>query len=252
MRSPGLSGLVAAEWLKLRTVRTPLLLAASTVALTLALAIPPVVGAGRDLRPSLGTTGAMLGVLDATRHGPLLALVLGVLVAAGEHHHATITAVLLQTPQRVRLVVAKALTAFLAGSGLGLLGLATALAVGVPSGAVRLDLLNGDLVGRALGQLAAYPVHAVIGVGVGALLARSQSVAVVVPVAWLIAIEGLAVGSVDRHLLPWTLTGATAALANAGDVPGVLSVPAGAAVLLGSMLLVLLAGAVRTARSDIT
>lgn len=247
-----LSALVATEWLKIRTVRAPALLAGATVAVTLVLALQPVVGAGRQGRPSLGTIGAMLGVLDATSRGPLLAVVVGVLVIAGEHHHATITTTLLQTPERTALVVAKALTAALVGLGLGLLGLTTTLAVGLPTGAVRPDLLNADIVWRVLGLLLAYPAYGLLGVGVGALLLRSQAAAVLVPVAWLLVLESLVVGSLDRRLLPWSLTGATAALANAGDLPGVLPIWGGALLLAGFALLVLLAGVARVARTDIT
>lgn len=252
MNRPRLSALVATEWLKLRTVRTPLVLAAATVVLTVMLAVQPVLGAGRQGRPSLGTVGAMLAVLEADTRGALLALVLGVLVTAGEHHHDTITTSLLHTPVRARLVAAKAVAAAAGGLVLGVLGLATTLAVGVPTGAVRRDLLNPDIVWRVLGLLAAYPLYAVLGAGVGALLARSQPVAVLLPVAWLVFVEDLVVGTVDRHLLPWTLGGATAALANAGDVARVLPIWGGAALLAAAALLAVLAGASYAARTDIT
>lgn len=252
MSTGRLAALVATEWLKLRTVRAPALLAAATVGVTLVLALQPVLGAGQQGRPSPGTVGAMLGVLDATSRGPLLAMVFGVLVIAGEHHHGTFTTTLLQTPARTPLVVAKAVTAALVGLGLGLLGLATTLAVGVPAGAVRSDLLNADIVWRVLGLLLAYPAYGLLGVGVGALLLRSQAVAVMVPVTWLLAVESLVVGFLDRHLQPWSITGATAALANAGDLPGVLPIWAGALLLAGFALLVLLAGVTRVARTDVT
>jgi ABC-2 type transport system permease protein len=252
MSSWHLSALVATEWLKLRTVRAPALLPVATVGVTLVLALQPVLGAGRQGRPSLGTVGAMLGVLDATGRGPLLTVVVGALVIAGEHHHATLATTLLQTPARTPVLVAKAVTAALVGLGLGLLGVVTTLAVGIPTGAVRSDLLNADIVWRVLGLLLAYPAYGLLGVGVGALVLRSQAAAVLVPVAWLLVMESLVVGSLDRHLLPWSLTGATAVLANAGDLPGVLPIWGGALLLAGVALLVLLAGVTRLARADIT
>jgi ABC-2 type transport system permease protein len=135
---------------------------------------------------------------------------------------------------------------------LGLLGLAATLAVGVPTGAVRSDLLNADIVWHVTGMLTAYPAYALVGAGVGAVLLRAQSLAVLLPVAWLLALEVLVVGAADRHLLPWGLTGATHALANAGDVVGVLPIWAGAALLLGWVLLALLAGVARVTRVDVT
>jgi ABC-2 type transport system permease protein len=252
MSRPRLSALVADETLKLRTVRLPALVAAATVAGTLVLAVQPVLGAGRQGRPSLGTIGAMLDVLDATGRGPLLALALGVVVTAGEHHHATLTATLLQTPDRGRLLAAKACTAALAGGALGLLGVATAVAVGAPTGALRIDLLNADIAWHVVGMLAAYPVYALLGAGVGAVMGRSQPLAVLLPTAWLLVLEALVLAAVDRDLLPWGLTGATGALVNAGDVVDVLPMWAGAAMLLGWSLLALLVGALRLTRADVT
>ena len=80
MKPTGWTAMVAAEWLKIRTVRVPAVLAGAVVALTAVLAVQPVLGAGRSGSPSLGTAGAMLAVLGATSRGPLIALVLGVLI----------------------------------------------------------------------------------------------------------------------------------------------------------------------------
>ena len=252
MSRPPLFALVATEGLKLRTVRLSALVAAATLAVTLALALQPVVGAGRQGRPSLGSVGAMLDVLDATSRAPLLALALGVLVTAGEHQHGTLTATLLQTPDRGRLLVAKACTAAFAGCALGLLGLVTTLVVGVAAGALRTDLLNADIAWHVAGMLATYPVYALLGAGVGAVMFRSQSLAVLLPTAWLLLLDALVISDVDRDLLPWSLTGATDALANAGDVVGVLPMPVGAALLLGWGLLALFAGVTRLVRADVT
>jgi hypothetical protein len=246
------TALLAAEWLKLRTVRLPLLLALAAVVLTLVSALQPVIQAGRQGTASIGTAGAMLAVLGSTGRGPLLALVFGVLLVSAEYHHATITPVLLQTPARGRLLAAKAMVGALGGMGLGVLGLGTSLGVGALSGAVRSDLLNGDVVWRVVGLLLAHPAYALIGVGIGALLARSQAVAVLVPLTWLLVGEHLVVSALNRHLLPWSLSGATAALANAGDVADVLPVWGGAAVLFGFAFLITALGALRITRADVT
>lgn len=251
MRPPTLAALVAAEWLKVRTVRMPGLLAAAAVALTLVLAVQPVLSAGRNGNPSLGTAGAMLAVLGATSRGPLVALVLGVLLVTAEHHHGTLTPVLLQVPSRARLLAAKAALAALGGLALGVLALATSLVVGLLSGAVRPDLLNADIVWRSAGLALTHPAYALLGVGIGALTFRSQPVAVLTPLAWLLFGEAMVVTSVDRHLLPLTLNGASAALANAGDLPGVLPIWAGGLLLAGCAGLAVAAGAVRLVRTDV-
>ena len=251
MRHP-FGALLATEWLKVRTIRLPVLLAAGAGALTLVLALPPVLGAGRRGNPSVGTAGAMLAVLDAMGRGPLVALVLGVLLVTAEQHHGTITPVLLQTPSRARLLLAKAALGVLAGGGLGLLGLVTAMAVGILSGAVTTDLMNADIAWRLAGLLLAHPAYALFGVGVGALAARSQPIAVALPVAWLLFGEAMLIQTVNRDLRPWGMTGATEALANAGNVTGVQPIWVGGALLLVFALLAVAGGTVRLARADVT
>lgn len=252
LRPPTWMALVSAEWLKVRTVRLPALLAATAVALTLVLALQPVLSAGRNGSPSLGTAGALLAVIGSTSRGPLVALVLGVLVVTAEHRHATLTPVLLQTPSRARLLAAKSAFAAMGGLGLGLLGLATSLSVGALSGAVRPGLLNADIAWRVTGLALAHPLYALLGVGVGALAARSQPVAVLIPVVWLLFGEAMVVNVVDARLLPWSLNGAVAALANAGDLAGVLPIWAGGLLLLACASVAVGAGTVRTVRADVT
>ena len=117
---PGLLVLVRTELLKLGTTRAPWLLAGGTLALTVLLALQPVTRAGRDGAPSIGTVGAALGVLDALGRGALVALLVGVLVVTAEFRHQTVGTSLLQTPNRIQLVVAKSAASSLVGLALGL------------------------------------------------------------------------------------------------------------------------------------
>ena len=61
----------------------------------------------------------------------LVALLLGVLMVTSEFRHNTVTASLLESPRRGRVVTAKALVAVSVGLALGLAGLAIVLAVGL-------------------------------------------------------------------------------------------------------------------------
>ena len=56
-------------------------------------------------------------MLDALGRGALVALLLGVLMVTSEFRHQTVTASLLQSPRRGRVVTAKALTAASGRSG---------------------------------------------------------------------------------------------------------------------------------------
>jgi hypothetical protein len=244
--------LLGTELLKLGTTRTPWLLGAAVPALTALVALQPVIRAGRDGAPSLGTALAALAVLDAMSRGALAALVLGALVATTEFRHKTVGLSLLQAPDRVRLLLAKAMTAALVGLALGLSALAVVLAVGLGSRALRWELANPDITLHGLGLVLTYPLYALLGVAVGALLSGNQPLAVILPLAWLLGLEPLALSGLPQPVSAWSVGGLTAALQNSGTLPFVLPVWAGGAALLGLVLLLLLAAAHRLLHTDLS
>ena len=243
--------LIRTELLALRVVRAPWALAAIAMIITLGNALLPVVGAGQAGDPSIGTGGALLAVLGAISRGSGVCLLLGVLAVTGEFRHGTASATFLRSPRRARVVSAKAAAAAVVATLFGLVDLAVALAVGLPSGAVQVSMLNSDILLRQSGLLLAYPLYAVLGAGVGAIL-RYQPLAVVLPLAWLLFAESLLLHLVPESWSPWSLEAVTAALANAADYPHVLPVPVGAAALLGYAVLLVSLGALRVVRADIT
>jgi ABC-2 type transport system permease protein len=245
-----LSSLIQTELLALRTIRTPWILAALTVVLTLVLALTPVFDSGKNGVASIGTAAAMLAVLDAIAKGSVGVLLLGVLTVTSEFRNGTATVTFLQTPRRLRVLAAKAAAVIVVGSALAVVNLAVTLAVGLPSGAVQLSMLNDDVRLHVLGLVLAYPMYGALGVGIGALLIY-QPVAVVLPLAWLLVEHGLA-DNLPRTARPWSLSAVTSALANAGNVEAVLPVLAGGLALLGYAALVLSLGAARVLRRDIT
>ena len=244
--------LLRTEMLKLATTRWPWILVALALAATLVQALQPVYKSGRDGDPSLGTVLAELEVLDALSRGALVALLLGVLMVTSEFRHNTVTVSLLQSPRRGRVVTAKALIAMSVSLGLGLAALAIVLAVGLVSGAIQPQLVNGDIALRVVGLVLTYPLYALLGTASGCLIPRNQPLAVVIPVLWLAGLESLALSSIPQSMRVWSFLGTTAALQNAGDVPLVLPIWAGAGALLGYALLLLGAGALRVARADIS
>ena len=245
-----LSSLIQTELLALRTIRTLWILAALTVLVTLVLALTPVIDSGKHGAASIGTSAAMLAVLEAIAKGNVVVLLLGVLTVTSEFRHGMATVTFLQTPRRLRVIAAKAVAVIVVGSALAVVNLAVALAVGLPTGAVQLSMLNGDVRLHVLGLVLAYPAYGALGVGVGALLIY-QPVAVVLPLAWLLVEHGLA-DNLPRTVRPWSLSAVTSALANAGNVEAVLPVLAGGLALLGYAALLLSLGAARVLRRDIT
>ena len=244
--------LLRTEMLKLTTTRWPWVLVAVTLAATVVQALQPVYKSGRDGDPTLGTALAELAVLDALGRGALVALLIGVLTVTSEFRHNTISASLLESPRRGRVVSAKALVAVLTGLALGLAALAIVLPVGLISGAIQPQLVNGDIVLRVVGLVLTYPLYALLGTATGCLLATNQPLAVVIPFLWLAGLEAFALSEASQSMRIWSFMGTTAALQNAGDVPRVLPVWAGAAALLAYGVLLFGAGALRVARADIS
>jgi ABC-2 type transport system permease protein len=244
--------LLRTEMLKLTTTRWPWILVVVTLAATVVQALQPVYKSGRDGDPTLGTAFAELAVLDALGRGPLVALLIGVLMVTLEFRHNTVTTSLLQSPRRGRVVTAKALVAVSVGVTLGMAALAIVLAVGLVSGAIQPQLVNGDIALRVIGLVLTYPLYALLGTATGCLLAANQPLAVVIPFLWLAGLEGLALSEVSQSVRVWAFMGTTAALQNAGDAPLVLPIWAGAGALLGYALLLLGAGALRMDRADIS
>lgn len=242
--------LVRTELAALGTIRSPWLLVAASIVGTAVPALVHVLDAGNRGAPSIGTAGAMLAVLDAAGNGHINALLLGVVTLTAEFRHNTVTVMFLHLPRRSRAIVAKAVTVVLVGAAIGVIDLAVALAVGVPSGAVPWSLLNGDIALHALGQALTCPLYALLGLGVGALLIN-QPLGVVLPLAWLLVVEGLVVDLLPHGSDRWGLAGVTAALSYTPDGI-VLPMLAGGLTLAAYALLLSSLGTARVARRDIT
>lgn len=242
--------LIYTELLKLRTTRWPLALLPVAMGLTGAMALSPALKAGTAGAPSVGTAGALLAVLAATGIGSLVALVAGVLIVTDEVYRDTLTTGLLRAPRRGFLLASKAVTAALFALVIGVADLLVMLAIGLISGILTSDLINADILLRTGGLVAAYPLYAVLGVGLGALL-HYQPVAVALPVFWALFLEDLLIRA-DSPLWPWTLRNVSAALANAGDIAGLIPVWAGALTLGGYALAAAALGGFRLILRDIT
>jgi hypothetical protein len=243
--------MVRTELLALRTTRLPWLLLAGALLLTGGLAVNAVLGAGRDGAPSIGTAGAMLAVFGATGPGRLVMLLLGVLTVTAEFRHATVTATLLHTPRRIRVLATKAAAVVIVATVAAAADLAVALAIGLATGALPSTLLNPDIVQHVLGLQLAYPLYGLIGVAAGALIVL-QPVAVLLPLAWVLSLEDFALRLVPDTVSPWSVNNVTAALAHSGSTVDVLPAAAGGAVLTAYALLLFALGAARLARRDIT
>ncbi len=203
--------LLANEFLKLRTVRSPWVLLALSPLLVVA-GIGGLIANGDSVRVASTAPRALQHIGFVS----LFTIVLGILAVAGEYRHKTITDTYLATPRRARVIVAKLAVYTAAGAGFGVVCAVAALAMTAAWFAARgssLDLAGGDVWRTVGGGIAWDAAFAAIGVGVGALV-RNLAGAIAIALAWIAVVEGI-VGPLVHGLTRWLPTTAGFALEGA-------------------------------------
>lgn len=220
--------LLAAEWLKLRTIR----LLAGMIAAAVAVSAAAVAGAvlSADMA-TLEAAGSVRRVLPVTGAGAIFVLVLGVVISAGEYRHGTAADTYLTTPRRGEVLSAKLAVAAAVGLGAGIVVAVASLALAtllyrVEGATFPFD--DGETWLILGGALLYTTLFAAIGVAFGELV-RNQVLAVGAALAWFAIIEHTLV-----NLLPdigrWLPLAAGQAVVRT-HIDGLLSPLGGAAVL---------------------
>lgn len=238
---------IRAEILKLRTTRMAWGLLAAAIAVTALVDV--LIGAragaghGRLEVPPLNTLTGQSAIFTSTELALLLALVLGVTLAAGEFRHGTATPTALAVPDRSRVLAAKALVAAGVGLVFGLVASLVSAGIGLAFVAANNDTLllsSATLLRDGAGAVLGAGLLAAMGVAVGALI-RSQVAAIVLVLIWSLAGEpGLgALFPTASPYFPFSATrslgGVTTFAGGVGAGPFYLAalLVAGIAVLLG-------------------
>jgi len=188
--------------------------------------------------------------------GYLFAMIVGVLLVAGDYRHQTITWAFLMSPRRSRVVVAKLAACAVVGL---IVGLAAAVVTSVAT-AVLLStgghpVFTAGVPLALLGSVASTALWTVFGGALGALV-RNQTAAVVVAFVWFFYAEWflvMLVPAVGR----WTPTGAAKAVSGwtreampvAGDL---LPAWAGGLVFLAYAAVAVALAGVTSTRRDVT
>jgi ABC-2 type transport system permease protein len=247
------------ELLKLRTTRLPVGLLAGAIGLTVVFSLLEASRAGTKGVPSLATAAGLDAVITGGVWALLFAAVLGVTVSTGEFRHATATATYLASPQRGRVLAAKAMAGACGGAVFGFAGWLAATGIGLGFEAAHgysVPIGAATIVRYGAGHILAAALLAAIGVGLGALV-RSQLFAVIVVFAWAVVAESV-IGGLFNSVQPYlpytaatTLSGSALGGAAFGPAHDAVSTAAalpfaGAAALLAALAVVICAIAART------
>jgi ABC-2 type transport system permease protein len=244
-----MTSVIRAELRRLRTTRSTWVLLGLALILTVTTAALIIADVGLVDVPPRGSAELRNAVLGSVGPAFFVLLVLGVLAITGEFHHHTVTSTFLMTPDRRKVIAAKATaTAIVAVAATAAL-LVLAYGAGLAAGAYGASL-DGDLAAVVLKTLAISALWALLGAGVGSVI-RNQAIAVVLPLLWFLVVETMFKSYGLSWLQPWLPGGATSALAGA-QFPGVLPVWEAFLVLTAYALALLLAGTRAIVRSDVT
>jgi hypothetical protein len=249
-----MTGLIRAEVLRLRTIRTFWLLGAGALAVIWAGVLATALTG--SLTPGTSAARVILALAGIAQTCALLA---GTLSVTTEFRHQTVTGTFLISPRRGRVLAAKLITLTGAGLIFGLIATGSAAAIALPvlaSRQIPAGISGGQLAGIIAGGGVATALGAALGVGAGALL-RSQVITVVAVLAVLYVAEPLVgfvpgVGpAVQRYGLGGLASGATATAGYSAGTRLLGQLPA-AALLAGYALVLVLAGTAQLVSRDVT
>jgi hypothetical protein len=245
------TSMITAELFKLRTVRTPWIVAAVLAGLVVAGLGFNAVLLGEPGQPPL--TPAVLGDLVRMpgRLAGAAAVLLGLLLATSEYRHHTVLTTRLAQPRPVRTVLAKAVAAAIAGAVLAAAAELVALAGSAVLFAVRdaaFEPLAHGVPGAVGGIVVAAALQGAAGVGVGELL-RNPALAVGAVLGWALLLEGIApVLLREPDAGRWLPGGAAQAIVSTSD--RALAPALALALIAGYALALLIGGAVRARATD--
>ena len=243
-----MTALLRSEALKLRTLRSTWVFACLLTVLA------GVIGVGQILAREAGAPVPSLAQVALAPAQPawFVIIVVAVLASAGEFQHHTTRTTLLATPQRLRVLAAKAIT----GAGFGA-GVVAASAVTAVLTAIMTQLITGAPISTgtprdwaaAGGAVAVGAIWAVLATGLG-MLTRNTAASITVILLWRFVGEIL-VPTLTRNpgLSRWTPSGAADALVGLGG-GNTLPLAAAAAVLVGLTLLICTTAGALFVRSD--
>jgi hypothetical protein len=244
---------LAAEVLKLRTIRSGYWLAGSMAALVVLPLISVLASESPDVLAGLGEQRSLLriaGIAD------VFALLLGIVLIGGELSHGTITQTFLVEPVRERVLAAKAVLGAIVGGAFAAAALALVILIATPwLAGDDTDLMLGDPELRRVlvGILVAGVLAGALGVGWGALF-RRQGSAIGAVLVWLLIGEnvlGIAIGDARKYGPGSAFAAAASGNRTANDTDALLAMWPGTLLALAYAVAFVAAGMVAISRRDV-
>lgn len=245
-----MSGLLRSEWLKVTSTRMWWVLFLVALGLTALSVIPAILLSGTADEFSLENPSMMRQLWAGIASASVIALILGIIAVTGEFRHQTITDSFLTQPRRTAFVTAKAGVQAVWGAILAIVvgGFGILLAIVLLPTQPHSPIDAGHVAGVYGAAILLFALYAVLGVAVGALI-RSQVIALVVALLWVMLMEPLIVTFLPA-VGKWLPGGGASAFLQSS--PDLLPLWAGALLLLGYTV-VFSAIAIRTTlQRDIT
>jgi ABC-2 type transport system permease protein len=181
---------LAAELLKIRTIRSGYLLALVTLVLVALTTFAVVATEASDVLAALDEQRQVVRIASIA---DVFALILGIVLVGGEQSHGTITQTFLVEPVRERVLAAKATIAAGLGALLAAAAVALVLVIAVPwlaGDGIDLELDDARLQRIILGTVLVGALAAVLGVGWGAIF-RGQGSAIAAALVYLLIGENI-------------------------------------------------------------
>lgn len=190
--------LIRGEAIKMRSTRTAIGFTVAGVVLTvLSVLVSTLANEPVTLEDKRGALSVV--------HLFVLFVVFGVVGATGEYRHRTVASAVLIAPDRLRLLVARALAYAATGAGVATVMLAVSFVLGLSlmAGNDGASLSASDLLGLAGGTILVAALGSALGVGFGALVGN-QVAGVVSVLVYMFIVDGL-IGVAKGDLVPYTL-----------------------------------------------
>jgi len=252
-------GLLKAEFRKITSTRTTLVLLAGSIFLTLLYVVmyaqlAGYTSRGRMTLPPLTSEASVRMVYAAIGTGYIIVLIMGIIGYTNEYRHHTATMTFLATPHRWRVIAAKFITNGVTGIVVAIINIVIALPVAtfLINSKDHFSIPSSDIQALIIGDIIAFFLMSIMGVAVGALI-RNQVAAVVGALIWVMVVE-----RIFTVILPdigkWMPVGAADALLQSRSLDGskYLEPVQGGFLLLAYALVFAVVAAATSNRRDIS